>query len=61
MVVWDLAKGSRLGHVSCESEAQCITVDSCEEFVVVGCKNGNIYKIKVNDNLGYKLEVDEVT
>lgn len=60
-LVWDLAKGCRLGQVSCESEVVCVVVDSCEEFVVAGCKNGNIYKVKVNDNLGYKLEVDEVT
>lgn len=59
--VWDLSKGCKLGQFSVESEINCIEIDSEEEYVIIGCKNNNVQKVKVNDNYGYKLEIDELT
>lgn len=56
-----MSKGSRLGQFSVESEITCIAVDSGEEHVLVGCKNSMIYKIRVNENCAYKIDIDEVT
>ncbi|KAL4507280.1 hypothetical protein ABPG72_002073 [Tetrahymena utriculariae] len=61
VIVWDLSKGNKLGQFSVESEINCIEIDSQEEYVIIGCKNNNLYKIKVNDNFAYKIDLDEVT
>jgi hypothetical protein len=56
-----LSKGCRLGSFSVESEITCITLDSAEEHVLVGCRNNNIYRIRVNESCAYKIDIDEVT
>ena len=38
-----------------------MTIDSAEEHVLVGCRNSNIYRIRVNENCAYKIDIDEVT
>lgn len=50
-----------MGSFSVESEITSIAIDSAEEHVFVGCKNSVIYRIRVNENCAYKIDIDEVT
>jgi hypothetical protein len=50
-----------LGSFSVESEISSMTLDSAEEHVFVGCRNSNIYRIRVNENCSYKIDIDEIT